>query len=415
MIIIENKKNCCGCCACLNVCPKSCIKMRTDEEGFLYPEIDSIKCINCGLCEKVCPFLVELNPRLPLTTYAAINPNVEERLSSSSGGIFTLLMRDTLKNGGVVFGASFDNNWHVCHIAIERVDDICKLQGSKYVQSTIGNCYKEAQEYLRQGREVLFSGTTCQIAGLHSFLRKEYSNLTTVDVVCHGVPSPKVWESYLSTLRRPKGAIFGENTVLSSLNETPSIEGISFRDKQKGWRKYGFVVRYSVDQREARKFGFSSVKSRKGRWESLEENLFMKGFLRNLYLRPSCYACKVRSGRCGSDLTLGDFWGIWNIRPEIDDNKGTSLILVNTRKGSEMLMRTSSKLYQVSYDEAVKYNHCIEHSVAEPEQRSVFWGKFLTNNSIQVVKDVIDSTKKTLIKRILNKIERTVIMTLKKF
>lgn len=198
MIQIADKHNCCGCSACANVCPKTCIAMSTDEEGFLYPVVDMSVCVGCGLCEKVCPFLTELRPKKPKNTYAAINPNEEERLRSSSGGIFTLLAQETLKAGGVVFGAAFDGDWSVKHIGIENIKELPKLQGSKYVQSKIGNSYKKAKQLLDKDIPVLFSGTTCQIAGLLKYLRKEYEKLLTVDVICHGVPSPRIWQDVVS-------------------------------------------------------------------------------------------------------------------------------------------------------------------------------------------------------------------------
>ena len=172
--------------------------MQADEEGFLYPKVDVSNCIDCGLCEKTCPFLASLETKQPLHTYAAVNPNEEDRYNSSSGGIFTMLVRETIDNGGVVYGAVFDWDWSVHHIAIEREEDIPLLQGSKYIQSVIGGSFKSAKEQLQSGRNVLFSGTACQIAGLKNYLRKDYDNLLTVDVVCHGVPSPMIWQDYIT-------------------------------------------------------------------------------------------------------------------------------------------------------------------------------------------------------------------------
>ena len=403
MIQITDKHKCCGCSACANVCPQACIAMQEDKEGFLYPNVDSSYCIDCGLCETVCPFLLSLEPKKPLSTYAAINPSDEERLHSSSGGVFTMLMRETLKDGGAVFGAAFDKDWNVHHKAIECEEDIPLLQGSKYVQSFIGDSYKEVRQFLLDGRKVLFSGTTCQIAGLKRFLRLDYDNLLTVDVVCHGVPSPRIWRDYISFLRRPTGAVAGKNTVLSSLNDVPSIEDVSFRDKQNGWKKYGFVVRYSADQREAEKFGLSSVVAYEEFRESLDKNIYMQGFLKNLYLRPSCHQCKVRCGRCGSDLTLGDFWGIWNIMPEIDDDKGVSMVLVNTEKGESILKTIESKLYEASYADAVKYNPCIECSVVETKWRSIFWDGFNDQSIVESIEKVVNMMKPSLFCRINNK------------
>ena len=226
MIHIVDKHNCCGCSACLNVCPKACITMLADEEGFLYPKVDKTICIDCGLCEKVCPFMANLDAKRPIRSYAAINPNEQERYNSSSGGIFTMLMRETLNRGGVVFGAAFDKKWNVHHIAIESIEEMPLLQGSKYVQSYVGDCYRDAKDFLREGRDVLFSGTSCQIAGLRQYLRKDYENLTTVDVICHGVPSPRVWSAYLSSLPQSDRIRIGGNETLSTVNNPFLITNI---------------------------------------------------------------------------------------------------------------------------------------------------------------------------------------------
>ena len=238
MIEIKDKKDCCGCQACVTVCTKHCIAMQADNEGFLYPIVDKSACTNCGLCEKVCPVINQSEPHKPLKVYAAKNKNEDIRRQSSSGGIFTLLAEKVINEGGVVFGARFNENWNVVHSWTDTKEGIAALRGSKYVQSTIGNTYNEAREFLKQGRKVLFSGTPCQIAGLKKFLRKEYNNLLTVDVVCHGVPSPLVWRKYLEEVRENIRAEreAGKNTVSFSLNDLPVITGISFRDKTHGWK-----------------------------------------------------------------------------------------------------------------------------------------------------------------------------------
>ena len=247
MIHIIEKRNCCGCSACVQRCPEQCITLHEDMEGFLYPEVDKERCVDCGLCEKVCPWQDSTIPVPPLKVLAVKNRNEEERIDSSSGGVFIALAKAVIRKGGVVFGAVFDERWEVIHACAETLEDVREMMGSKYVQSYIGNSYKEAEQFLKQGREVLFCGTPCQIAGLHSFLRKPYNNLLSVDFLCHGVPSPGVWRKYLAetfsiSARR---AVAGKNTVLSSsLNDMPVITGIAFRDKKlDGWKKFSFVVR----------------------------------------------------------------------------------------------------------------------------------------------------------------------------
>lgn len=404
MIVIKEKEKCCGCGACGDICPKSAISFNSDKEGFWYPVVDLEKCVDCGLCEKICPFVNPRQSRKPISCFAAINPNEEEREKSSSGGIFSLLMKQTLIEGGIVFGAVFDKDWMVHHIYVENFEDAKLFRGSKYVQSNLEGNYKNVQRFLKQGRKVLFSGTACQIAALNNFLGKEFDNLLTVDVVCHGVPSPGVWKEYLNYLRRPEGAGIEKNTVLSSLNDTPPIEGISFRDKKNGWKKFGFVVRYSTDHRTVEKFGLSSLSILEKR-EPFSDNLFMQGFLKNLYLRPSCYNCKVKSGGCHSDLTLGDFWGVWNELPEIDDDKGVSLLLINSQKGETFINSVKPLVWPVDYNQGLKYNPCLEESVCATKWRDVFMEEFCEKRNIFVISDIIKKMRPPFYKRVLRRIK----------
>lgn len=200
MINIIEKKDCCGCSACVSICPKHCITMSLDNEGFLYPQVDNESCIDCGLCEKVCLVLNQGKECKPFQVYAAKNINEEIRMKSSSGGIFTLLAEQILHEGGVVFGARFNADWEVIHDYTETKEGLAAFRGSKYVQSRLGDSFCQAEHFLRQGRKVMFTGTPCQIAGLKLFLRKTYDNLLTVDFICHGVPSPGVWKKYLEEL-----------------------------------------------------------------------------------------------------------------------------------------------------------------------------------------------------------------------
>lgn len=374
MIKTLEKYNCCGCSACANVCPKACITMQADREGFLYPQMDATFCIDCGLCEKVCPFISESEFKNPLVTYAAINPSDNERFRSSSGGIFTMLMRETLRNGGVIFGAAFDEDWNVHHIAIEREEDIPLLQGSKYVQSAIGNNYRIAKKYLKTGREVLFSGTACQIEGLKRFLQNKYENLITVDIVCHGVPSPKIWNEYITTFEKYS-----------------SIKHISFRDKQPGWTNYNFTIDYEDGSKTS---------------ESHNVNLYMQGFLRDLYNRPSCHNCKIKAGRCSSDITLGDFWGIDKVYPELNDNRGVSVVLVNTQKGNDFIKKVNPKLKITTFEQAIAGNPCIIKNTPENKWRDSFW-EFYNNefNLLNSIKTIVNQQNPSIVSRAIRKIK----------
>lgn len=386
MIQITDKYKCCGCEACAQKCPRQCIQMRTDKEGFWYPEVNKIECIDCGLCEKVCPIINSNEIKRPLKVYAAINPNEEIRQNSSSGGIFSLLAQYVLSEEGVVFGAKFNNKQEVIHGYCENVEELSAFRGSKYVQSRIGDSYKQAEAFLKVGRKVLFSGTSCQIAGLHKFLRKKYENLLTIDVVCHGVPSPLVWKKYyeevlLKKVIKEKGL---EQPIVSDMY-------ISFRDKSNGWKKYNFLVKNAHDILYK---------------ECFRENPFMKIFLQNISLRPSCYACPAKLGKSGSDITLGDYWGIEHYYPEMDDDKGISLVMVYSSRGLEAFKRVNCNHQETTYMHAVKGNPCIEHAVQEPFFRSYFYLKFKEGKNINAINRTIKKMGPSLMVRIKYNINR---------
>ena len=364
MIEIINKKDCCGCSACVQKCPKQCISLKEDEEGFLYPVVDKETCIDCGLCEKVCPILHQGAEQKPLKVYAAKNQNEEIRLQSSSGGVFTLLAEEVIKEGGVVFGARFDEKWEVKHDFTETMEDLAVFRGSKYVQSRIEDNFQKVEKFLKQGRKVLFSGTPCQVAGLKLFLCKEYDNLLTVDFVCHGVPSPGVWRQYMKeTIAR----MCYKNSVSSDpiSMDNAHVESISFRNKSTGWKKYSFALTLSATTR-------SGVKNTVSLCEVFPQNTFMKGFLANLYLRPSCYVCPAKCGKSGSDITIGDLWGAPSIIGQEDDDKGTSLVLINK---DIPYLKNHLPLWnkEIDFSSVLVYNPSIERSVEEKKKRVLFY------------------------------------------
>ena len=374
MIQILDKSQCCGCTACVSICPKQCITMREDEEGFLYPVVDSSHCIDCNLCKKVCPELYPKEMREPLHVYAAKHKNEQVRLASSSGGIFTLLAEKIIDEGGVVFGVRFNNNWDVVHDYTETMEGLAVFRGSKYVQSYMGDCYLKAKSFLEQGRKVMFTGTPCQIAGLKNFLRKDYDNLLTVDVVCHGVPSPKVWQVYLDEIAR-KG---GKNSVLSHpIVEKTEINHIDFRSKSIGWKKFSFALTLSKATADGEKNTvlLSSI---------FTENPYMNAFLSNLSLRPSCYDCPAKSGKSGSDITIADFWGIEDVLPEFDDDKGISLVLSYSEKGGRWLAGLDCECIEVDYRSAQRMNPLISSSVSKPINRAFFFRQLIRKKNIRL-------------------------------
>lgn len=375
MINIKKKELCCGCTACMNICPKSCIQMKLDEEGFLYPRVNADLCIDCKVCEKVCPILNQQNSQSPINVYAAINPDEITRINSSSGGVFTLLAQQTIKAGGVVFGATFNNEWKVVHSFTETEDGLCSFRGSKYVQSDVNESFSKCKEFLLKGKQVLYTGTPCQISGLKKYLKREYDKLLTVDFVCHGVPSPKVWELYIKELL--KNARHGENTVspplIPSLSECGAlvddkdvkIESISFRDKRLGWKKFSFALTLAEATADGKKNSVSLS-------QIFTEDIYMKAFLSNLTLRPSCYYCKFKECRSHSDITLADFWGVDKVAPNLDDDKGVSLALVNSNKGAQALPQNIS-YYKMSLKDVVQYNSAYRNSVAKHPRRKEFF------------------------------------------
>lgn len=307
MIKITQKHDCCGCGACQQACGKNCITMQPDDEGFFYPVVDEQRCVRCGACQRVCPVLYKAEPSASVSAaYGAICKDGAVREVSSSGGVFSVLAQQVLERGGVVFGAAFAQDLSVHHIMVQRMEELPLLRGSKYVQSRIEQTYDSAKNALKAGRMVLFTGVGCQIAGLKSYLGKEYENLYTVDVLCHGVPSEKVWKTYVQRQEQRHGA---------------KLTGVSFRNKDMGWKRYCVELRFHDGQRYCRPNG---------------EDPYMQWFAGNISLRPSCYQCRFKEIPRVSDLTIGDAWGVERHMAHMSDDRGTSVVLVNTPKGQRL-------------------------------------------------------------------------------
>ncbi len=348
---VSDRKECVGCNGCRQVCPTQCITMQQDTLGFEYPKVEREKCIGCKLCEKVCPILNQNGPRRPLQVFAAKNPQESIRLHSSSGGVFTALAEEVIKGGGVVFGAKFDKNFDVVHGYTDSNEGLREFQGSKYVQSRIGETFSEAKRFLDAGKIVLFSGVPCQINALRLFLRKDYGNsLICIDMVCHGVPGPGVWQSYL-------------NNTISKLGISPSdITSLTFRDKRLGWRRFGLAITSTTSTF----------------YQPLDENPYIQVFLKNLDLRPSCYNCPAKCGKSHSDITLADFWKMRKFHPDFFDDKGVSLLMVNTGTGKELVEKTGLELTLSSYQQGLYGNPSIEESATLPPDRASFIKLFTT-------------------------------------
>lgn len=346
MIEMESKSDCSGCGACGEICPVSAIVMRPDEEGFLYPSVNEDECVRCGKCVSVCPIVSKRKDvdEKGIIAYAAKTKREEVLLNSSSGGIFTEIATRILDENGIVFGAAFDESFGVRHIAIDRVSDLDKLRGSKYLQSEIASSYSEARNCLEQGKTVLFTGTPCQIGGLYSFLDKDYDNLITQDIICHGVPSPTVWKRYVE---------YREAKTSSKTRKA------FFRNKKYGWKSYSMQFEFENSKK------YSRIAS---------EDPYMRGFLNNLCLRPSCYECYFKSKARMTDITLADCWGIENICPELDDDRGTSLVIINSPKGRLLFdeIKLNLEYRKVDFEEAVRYNSAMTASATKNPCREAF-------------------------------------------
>lgn len=355
MIEIKDKSKCCGCEACVQRCPKHCIHLVEDKEGYRYPRVDKATCVNCGLCEMVCPIINENEQQEPIEVLAAKNPDEQQRLAGSSGGVFFEIGRNIINNGGIVFGARFDENWNVIHSYAEDIEGLNAFRGSKYVQSYIGDSYKKVEGFLKDGRQVLFSGTPCQIAGLQRFLRKKYANLLLVDVVCHGVPSSMPWQKFLDEAIRTQN--------MSSETFRKQITSVSFRSKEKGWLKYHLKVIYKP-------LNGISANSRNSIFSKYHRDTdFFYGFLSQYFLRPSCYNCKFRCGKSHSDITLADFWGIWDHTDQWNDDRGISLVMLNTEKGKAIFDTLNVDVFLSDYKTAIAGNKSIIESPTKPVER----------------------------------------------
>lgn len=347
-IEITKKEHCFGCGACSQACPKQCIQMVSDEEGFLYPEIDTDTCINCGKCISVCPYYHREGKEIQ-DVYAAINYDKMVRSESSSGGTFYQICKKTIEDGGVVFGCAFDESMTAVHIKVNWIENIRRLQGSKYVQSYLGDTYKEVKKELTTGKSVVFSGTPCQVAGLKNYLGKDYDNLFLVDVLCHGVPSPKVLKAYQETIEAKYGS---------------KITYMNVRDKKKSWHRLHTEIHFADGQQFYTFCGYDT---------------YMSMFLTNISQRPSCFECKFTTKRRQGDITLGDFWGVGIHISEMDDDKGTSMVAVNTEKGTRMWndIRKAFKVVKSDFATAESGNKVLSIPPKKNPKREGFYKTFV--------------------------------------
>lgn len=389
-ILPNKKKECCGCSACISICPRKCISIYKDSLGFTYPIVDESLCIECGACTSVCPFINPYDQSGSLESFAGENRSDEIRLQSSSGGIFYALATQTIAEGGVVFGAVFDSTWQVIHNWTDSQDGIQAMMGSKYLQSDMGNSFSEARKFLREDRKVLFTGTPCQIAGLKHFLKKDYDNLLTVEVVCHGVPSPSAWNSYLDNSFNVliEGAEDTTMNMLVSYN-IRNIKSINFREKRNGWKNFGLSIGFEGFKQKGSPGLTSSFTNF---YEPYASNIYMKAFLSNWDLRPSCFYCKSKNGRSKADITIGDFWGIDSIKNYTNDDVGVSCIVCRTIKGVSIIKGLENvKITAVPYFSILEGNPMLEGNVTETFQSKRFRRIFRNGhfiNTMQIMRNI---------------------------
>lgn len=376
MIEIKEKKNCCGCEACYNACPVSCISMERDEEGFKYPYVDTVKCIGCNKCEKVCLCIHKpcINVQY-VEGYAAVNKNLQERLNSSSGGVFPLLARKIIELGGIVVGSAMTKDCkEAMHIAVDHMEQLKCLYGSKYLQSNINNIYSEVYAKLENNKWVLFSGTPCQVEGLLNYLGKSYEKLICVDLVCHGVPSPEVWKKHVENIEKKKHL---------------KLKTVDFRYKKyRGCSDYGILYQKSL-------------------YKSKEEDTYFQLFMKELTLRLSCYDCKFKGISRNSDITLGDFWGIDDFAADLNDGNGASIVVIQSEKGRKLFERIKQSLVltDVEVDKVfATHNEAMTKSSSKPANREEFWNDFHKFSYEKLCKKYVHISSEEKMKSALRKI-----------
>ena len=359
--IVELGDSCCGCGACAAKCPKCCITMGRDALGFLRPSVNASACVGCGACDSACPVINDGRPKDGCeAVYWAKSNSEPEKLASSSGGVFALLAHDVLAAGGVVCGAAWTQDFKgVHHVLVEVETELASVMRSKYVQSAIGaEVYEGVRAALRAGRRVLFTGTACQVSGMHGYLGKlaESENLLLVDVICHGTPSPLLWEKWATWREGCAGA---------------PLCDVNLRDKESGWLSYSSTYEYGADDDRTKD---GSV---------FRDDWYSKAFLANASLRSSCFQCPTKRS-CGSDITLGDFWGIQDVHPEVDYEGGVSAVLCNSERGADAIDSLASRLQlgESSFENVSKGNPSLCSAVAPYAKRDKFMADLASGRSI---------------------------------
>lgn len=361
---ITRKELCTGCSACINVCPQNCIYMKEDDEGFLYPVIDNDRCVDCKLCVTHCPCNREKKDiALDSIGYACYSKDNVLVQKSSSGGVFGVFARYFLSLDGSVYGAAWNEKFELQHMRIDKIEELDRLLKSKYVQSDIRKIYSDVKRDLDNDKYVLFSGTPCQIAGVLTYLGRENPKLFCVDFVCHGVPSPGIWKKYLEEIA-----------------EGRNIKAVDFRSKREGWKEYALSIKFD----DGKCF-----------YEKAGDNIYMQAFLKDMIVRPACSKCLCRGNGRQSDITIADYWGVWNVEPDMYNRKGVSLVFVNSDKGKEKFSKIADfiKWKKTDIEEAVRYNSAVIYSSKQSPKREAFFEEYKNTEGKNIVTLLTNYTK----------------------
>ncbi len=368
--VYDLKNHCYGCGACKNICPTIAIHMEEDEEGFLYPNVNKSKCIDCGRCQAVCPIdkLDNQSGDYGQEIYGIKHKKEGIRMTSSSGGMFTAISDYILERGGTVYGAAYDDSLNICHQRALTSEARDRMRGSKYVQSNMGEVHKLIRSDLKEGKQVLFTGTPCQADGLKYYLGDlDTSGLILCDLVCHGVPSNLMWKEYKQLINKRKG----------------ELKTHYFRTKEYGWhnmRSMNVLMNGKEDDK------------------SILSQVHMSLFLTNLLLRPCCYTCKYSSFRRVADITIADFWGVERSMKEFDDNKGISLVLINSQKGKELFLSVENKLLFRESESSLCRQRNLEQPTGKPVLREDFWKDYYEHGYEYIAKKYVGCTLKNQLK-----------------
>lgn len=371
--IFDKNQDCCGCTACKSICPKQAIEMKYDEEGFLYPKIDQDLCINCGMCKEVCAFQngYDKSQNLKLNdAYGVKHKDINVRMNSRSGGVFIAISDYVLENSGVIYGAGYNGHFIVSHKRADKKSECNEFCGSKYVQSDLGNTYQQVKNDLKNNKLVLFTGTPCQTAGLNKYLSKSFVNkdkLILCDLICHGAPSPKVWKDYIRYSEKKYEGI---------------ITKVDFRNKKLfGWSAHRET--FIINNKE------------------YDSEIYTKLFYNHDILRPSCYNCKYTNLNRPSDITLADFWGIDEISADFNDNKGVSLILINTEKGRNIFKCIEDKLDYINCTGASFVHPNLKEPTKRPVKRDKFWNDYNKLGIELIINKYVNTGLKGKIKKLI--------------